>query len=478
MRGRKVVGIILCVTCLTVGCGGEVYEGKQTDTSSEVVSEAALETEQKEITEVPFLSQYPFSNEKSVYTELENDDEIQICQWNEKEELFYEPEGFESLLFVDNEWLYYLVWEESDKYDYGMRSVCRAPLVQGENSEKPDFDKVENIFEEKPDAAGKKAIWDWAVVGGKYVVGLRGDGKLLQYDIESKETIVSTIDKKFSQIWESSSEILGQIEDSILLYMEQGRSNSCASGLYCYDVKTRKVTCIEEGVTLSSAEEFAFSLEEKYFVYRISDETPGALWMKKFDVDTGKVSAIFTDMGTQVVDDGIEEVLQIKKEDIVTQSIKMFCWNQRVYLQISVLWEDAGEYQAKNLLYSVGMNEQDTLKYEEDLTNALHKYSQVETAEIQNKKCTIIRGECLKIIDGKCIFALGNKEEGYLLGCYDMEKKTYHECSENGPEAYQYCKGTMWSYNGYDEEMDYASSDLIGMVWDVQENGELYGIEQ
>nr|MBP3598462.1 hypothetical protein [Eubacterium sp.] len=468
MMSKSIYITILCVTCLLVSCGKEINVGSQPNQSQEVVSGTAVVGKPSESRKIPFLPQYPMSNSQGVYMGMDTEGEYCFRQWDGREIKKYEPEGFEQVLFADDNWIYYLVWQESDQYDHGISSVYRAPLKQKENQVEPDIASQEMVFQESPDTAGKKAIWDWGVVNGKYVVGLRGDGKLLIYSIEAKQTTISTIDDRYEHIWESDSEILGQIRNTIFLYVEENRENDYESGLYCYDLKKGIVSCLEEKTYFLEDNNYVFSPEEKCFIYMPNHNRPDIFRLKKYALGKKESRDLLGDMGIKAVEDAIESALHVSMDDVISKKIsQVYCWNGRVYIQLSVFWkEGTNEYFAKNFIFSMGLNEQDVLTYEEEITKVLHENSKIEKIQFRSKyPCTIVRDECITIVDGMCLFDLGEKQPGEeedKIGCYDIEEKTYYECLRNCSEMYQYCEGTRQV--AYNFELDWTNASLYAMV--------------
>lgn len=145
---------------------------------------------------------------------------------------------------------------------------------------------------------------------------------------------------------------------------------------------------------------------------------------------------------------------------------RLFCQDDRLYIQVCVIWMEGAAYHVRNLFFYKGEGD-DAVCYEKGLSECMHSYAATSanewTNEIKGGRDQIVLEDvyCTRMINGKAFLAFydDKKEEGQL-GCYELDTGEFRWLTKKDAEYYEPCYGTIEDWCLYSSLFDYEPASF------------------
>lgn len=396
-----------------------------------------------------------FANATNVYRQIENDvGEVKgFVQYTRsgKKQKTYKWKGFQTLMAVTEEGLYYGRKSEDDKFT----QLCRIPL--GKNADGTDYLKVgqtEVILTEKSGIQRDEA----AYVDDDYIVYVPYKECVVKYDRKTGKRKELPTAGNINHIVSTGSEYLIVV--------------SVYSGLLRLDLDSEQW----EQIGAEEAEDiyYARSVYGKYFFYTSDESDEDDIW-----VYNGKTKETSKLISAQQMDKAIDqipipnnswEIKQTEKtEPLFYYLCDLFCLKDRLFIQLQVEWGEGEKRWGRYVLFSVDLSDGNTtepeLRYERKLTDLLgaesgsglyYDYPKETDGEIYSWNPSRV----IDMVDGKAIMSLYREnKDRQELGCYDWEEDEFYRLEKDEGAEYvslYYDNKLPFSYEERKLEIDMA----------------------
>ncbi len=350
------------------------------------------------------------------------------------------------LLFVDNDWIYYYVYEDKADVFY------RAPMEKKGDSLHVNLEKEEALFSEEDGVYGMYKADHGPFCNAKWIAYATTDGKLCRYDIGRRESLSPLGD--YATMGDQAS------MDGVVVHLGSGEDYECD----WLDGDSGKLVRIP------------MPEEETYYGARTSVSGVGVFFADSYTYDEEDDPVEKMDLclwhtpdashpegWTEVITKG-EEIRSLLKgrEDIdekaSLETVSIFVRNDTVYQQISAEWEKGDVTYRNIIVISRNINSdgerpvpKKTLKVEKELSQVLEnpKENQKEFLKVwerarpASKAFFFSRGLCHEITEKYALFILSEKEE-WRKALYEFESGKLRFVDEKDPEWGLFYQDISW----------------------------------
>lgn len=372
---KKFVYMILFVflSGILFGCGGEYAgrTGEKEAASGTAVSGAAVVSGHS--------VKYTYANDRNLYTE--GVDAVEQRSLTGELIRSWEMENFHELFYVDNEYLYYIGWDEKDSQ---AKPICCIPLCEGEDGNDVLLTKKEQKL--SGDSFVESESNHYA--DSRYLLWIDDslDG-FVKYDRKTNKKQIRKCECGYFAV--VSGKIIANFDG--ILYSQEFESDKWKKIGKCYDPCAWNDKC------------FFYCSDDGYMMYDVQNEENVLLisedmtqrTAKEVNVDEAKMSFSFTSYDA------------------------LFCFDDKLYIQIRYSLKE--EYGWRGALYSVDLTKS-PLKahYERDMSDEIFE--------------GCYDSSCLGIVNGKLFYFWNTDEEVY--GYYDLAAKNEHVFEGEEDPAY------------------------------------------
>ncbi len=472
---KRVINVILCITMLvgtltacggaqdaTTGTGGTVSGSairgsavSQTAVTQQHVSASSDKTDERRF----------YNDTNFYYVKEQNSGDFVIVEKNLKsgDERQVKHESLSELCYVDNDWLYYLIWttEEGDL-------LYRAPIKDG----KVAIQKSEKILVEPEGIVGSNLYCD----GEYFLYVVAETGACKKYDMEKREYVkeLPYLKKRLGEGVEiyavKDNKVFFEITDSVDMdggyWMEMDVAME-------FD-NLHKIT--DEAAIFANT----VAVTDSDFIYL--DAYGAGIWQYNFAKEGTEEIVTEKQMGKMLVENGFlkaEKGIQ-HGEDFYVSAV--FVSRNRLYLQMDVRYEQGEtEYRNKAIFY-YDLHKRDGLCYDKELTECLvnprenqKEFNKIYYARGIGKETVFLsRGRIVKMNDKTCYLHLYNSEKDKnMLACYDYEKATLTYPTKKDMEWYLPYYEPSANWYGTRPEYEPAGDDDSmpnneGSYWDFE----------
>lgn len=439
---------------LLAGCGavtaGDLPGGNavvaETETESAVGTE---ENEEKELFRYVSKEYFYTDFEGKSVVQTDEEDACTICQRSLRGELtdsYYMGKKFAGIFYVDEDWLYYSelddVDPDSDDIDWDTvsdsESVYRAPLIQQEGKETPEFSKKEFLFTEPEGLSGSDFTENSFLQLTDDTIYYHAGGGLGTYNLKTRE-------QKYYPVRDREEEYMNAA----------GTKYMIAEGEKQCDVLTDLTTGKSE-VMETDRHPWLRLGREFYFRFPYTPFTTGAILL---DLNSGETMEVITQEEGELV--AKEMGVPWDKEWLAADgwqwdgmSIEYIgYYNHRVYAEIQyptmvkdkkgreISFQDA-VCVSRNMDEEKGWTvereitahaRRKILKYYKQVEEGSYKIKKDEDGEIEEYELEIGEG----IANGIFYFGGIYKKDGKLaIDIYDLKEKELRVIGRNSPETF------------------------------------------
>lgn len=441
------------------GCGGE-YAGRSENAgvsggavSASAVSEQAVSDQVASPQAVSGMEK----KEKHLYS---NDTNVYYVDWEGKAdgttlvernlstgaEKKMELKDLGELLFVDNDWIYYYIGEDTADIFY------RAPMEKKGDSLHVNLEKEEALFSEEDGVYGINKADHGPFCNGKWIAYVTAGGKLCRYDISRRESLspIGDVD-----IMGDQDSIEGVIVDQYY-----GEDYEC-DWLDGDSGKLVRIPMSEEetyygakrsvdGVGVFFADSYTYDEEDN-----VVEKMDLCLWhTPDASHPEGWMEVITEDEEIRSLLKGREDI----DEKALLETVSIYVRNDTVYQQISAEWEKGDVTYRNMIIISRDLNSdgerpvpKKTLKVEKELSGILEnpKENQKEFLKVwerarpASKAFFFSRGLCHEIAEKYALFILSEKEE-WRKALYEFESGKLRFVDKKDPEWGLFYQDISW----------------------------------
>ncbi len=441
---KKKIGYILCIflaACFFVGCGGEFAglsrEGAASGgaasggaVSGGAVSEGAVsggavkkipvEKGRKKDRDSWFFSENNFYYLREVEGRGKRLVDCVIVERNLSEDTEREinRKDLSALCYVDDDWVYYVAWEESghSEDDPEPASLYRAPIEKNQLN----IRKEECLLTDKKgiDAFGGEGIY----CDGRYLLYITEEGIYKKYDLKKKR-FIGNLDKDKRNY---GSQILSVVDGYV--YLRMGKEE----GFYWQKLDAAEITQITGEMVWGMAH--AAIGKDVYY----SEEN--AISVMKYNVEDGSREKAISEKQLREL---LEQNGLLTEKDRTFESyepIGMFVSGKRLYMQFEIIWHNKmGVQYNRNVLVYLEPERGRELHYDKVLTEYL-SYDKpqgdwFEGVFFERYDCS--RGRCVEMTDERCYMEVCHPEsDKNTLACYDFQSGEFMYLTEEDLDWY------------------------------------------
>ncbi len=435
---RKKTGYILCIflaACFFAGCGGEFAGHSRERTASGgalsggAVSEGAVSggAVKKTLVEKRGIKDRNswFYSENNFYYVRQvrgSGDGTVDCVLMERDlsegtEQEIRRKDLQALCYVEDDWVYYTVWEESEdsEEDQEPASLYRAPIEKNRA----------NIRKEERLLTDKKGIDTFGGVycDGRYMLYTTDDGKYKKYDLKKKR-FIGKLDKDKRN---DESQILSVVDGYIYLRMGEEEKEA----FYCQKLEGSEVTKIIDETVWGMAH-IAMGKDVYY-----SEEYAMPFTIMKYNVENGSREEAVSE---KQLDKLFEQNKLLPGTERTYDLIGMFVSGNRLYMQFQTQWNDEkGVGFDKMVLVYLEPGKGGELHYDKALTEflAYDKPQEQWFDETFLNEAYCSRGRCVEMTDERCYMEVHDQESDKItLACYDFQSGGFVYLTEEDLDWY------------------------------------------
>lgn len=480
------IGRFLClamVVLLCAGCGGEYddFSGKS-GISDGAVSASAVSGQAVSVSAVSGQAvsgkekkeKHLYSNDTNVYyiEDGEGDEDWQttlvernLNTGTEKKIKMGDNEDRELglLLFVDNDWIYYYMYEEEAEVFY------RAPMEKRGGSLHVNLEKKEKLYAEQHGVFGTDMNDYGPFCNGKWIAYVTAGGKFCRYDISRKESL--------SPIGDIA--VMGDQNgtEGVIVDLGHDKGEEYEWEKNWLDGDSGKLVRVSE------------MEEETYYRKEVSVDGIGVFFADAYSYDEEDEPEEKMDMclwhtpdsahpegWVEMITKG-EEIRSLLKgrEDIdekaYFETVSVFVRNDTVYQQISAEWEKGKVTYRNMIVLSRSLGGDSELKVEKELSRVLKnpkenqkKFMKIwPRARSASEAFFFSRGLCVEMTEEYAFFILSEKEE-WRTALYEFESGKLRFIDE---------KDSEWSLLQRDTHL--FQSEMVGYMPDNGGDDDLEG---
>lgn len=392
------------------------------DVTENIESESTAEITNKKLrlaTETR-ATKYRFSNTTNFYMEKEDFEGFVQYTLDGRKQKEFQVKGFEDLVYVDEESVYYVKREKSDKIWENPHSIYQIPIgKQSDGTDKLLMKRQKKLLGEKEEID----TFPLVLINEQYVV-YNTFGEYVEYDKKKKTKL--SLEGKPDTSW---GFCMGNCGDKIFLMDDSDSSPNYP--LYCHTINSDEWTFLYNLGSEDKAwtfEEGDVVYDERYFVF--ADVPKGEKNPQKifaYDAEKGSLVSVATDKE-------LWNMLYPGKEWTNNLIISQFhLYNNRVYMQVV-------EKEKKELTYKVISADLRTgaeLKYEKELTNCLKK-NHTAVLKGEDGKYVLKSGKYIYQIAGKLYMLYNDKVTGEIqVGYYNLLTDEFRKVKKSDKEYYE-----------------------------------------
>ena len=439
---KKKIGYILCIflaACFFVGCGGEFAglsrEGAASGgaasggaVSGGAVSEGAVsggavkkipvEKGRKKDRDSWFFSENNFYYLREVEGRGKRLVDCVIVERNLSEDTEREinRKDLSALCYVDDDWVYYVAWEESghSEDDPEPASLYRAPIEKNQLN----IRKEECLLTDKKgiDAFGGEGIY----CDGRYLLYITEEGIYKKYDLKKKR-FIGNLDKDKRNY---GSQILSVVDGYV--YLRMGKEE----GFYWQKLDAAEITQITGEMVWGMAH--AAIGKDVYY----SEEN--AISVMKYNVEDGSREKAISEKQLREL---LEQNGLLTEKDRTFESyepIGMFVSGKRLYMQFEIIWRDKKDLCSRHILVYLEPESGGEIHYDKVLTEYL-AYKKPRRKRYEDVYCDryYSRGRCVEMTDERCYMEVCHPEsDKNTLACYDFQSGEFMYLTEEDLDWY------------------------------------------
>ena len=460
---------ILAAGVLLTACGGEFREtGKAGGVSEGAVSGSAVSG--AAVDSSPVIEEnienksvgsekeqkHPFANKSNFYREVfaslsslasgdEEGEPIGIVQYVKKDvrkRKRIEIKGFEHLLYVTEEGVYYTREDSSSDEAYGL---WRMPIRKGtDGNDILDESGAEKILVEEEHISEGEAIY----VDSRYIVYMT-DEHAVKYDRKNKTKT------RHKLVYNDMSRIDMVNKRELVIAVEHS--------FYHWDLEDHEWTLVWKGKRDSLRGTASL---DNYFFYSCQTEA-GKEELRMYDLESRENRTFLADAD---ISQACEAVIREKQGKIIdTYVYRLFCQNGKMYVEVQVDWEKSSEvsnYRMNYLLFDVDLAGTPELQLNKVMMECIEKWSVEDSIDYGEEYSEYIwnAGRCYAMVDGKAIFVMNRKgkRNRNLIYCYDLSSGNCRQVTTSDEDFFlPYYNVSSYACDSFEEEMSYEDMNFL-----------------
>ena len=321
-----------------------------------------------------------------------------------------------ALCYVDDDWVYYVVWDESKdpEEDSTTDSLYRAPIEKNRL----------NIQKEQRLMTDKKGINICAYCDGRYLLYITNSGIYQKYDLKEKR-FIGNLDRDERN---HDSRVLSVVDGYVYLRMGE------EEGFYWQKLDSEEITKISGEMVWGEAH--AAIGKDVYY----SETYAMPFSVMKYNVEDGSREKAVSEKQLREL---LEQNGLLTEKDRTFESydpIGMFISGKRLYMQFEIIWHNKmGVQYNRNVLVYLEPERGRELHYDKVLTEYL-SYDKpqgdwVEGVFLERYDCS--RGRCVQMTDERCYMEVCHTEsDKNTLVCYDFQSGEFMYLTEEDLDWY------------------------------------------
>lgn len=371
MKIRK-ISFMLCAGLLTgllSGCGGEYagVSGENGGVSGGAVSGQAVSENRSEEKKLQWCN-----DTNLYYYEYDDDENFIIVERNKEDgsERKFTVKNGNGILYVDNEWIYYIrsLWRDCDEETTDQ--FWRAPMATKGGICHADWKREELILEEDDGIDGVREGNDWIYCNDRWIAYVTGEGEYRQYDMKEKKMVPQTVQsaEEFDACMSQ-----GNARGAIVDFVENTYWLDGSTGkLFPYqdsvkeDIGYYNEFVLSEGICMtdfyqSDEEDNPVFLGTGIDFYHYPDETHTEGWTEQL-VSTEEEKALLEKEGF---------LKYMEEEESWYETVRIFARGQTIYQEIEFRWKEGGVVYKDMVMLSCQLGQKGSLQVDRALTEAM-----------------------------------------------------------------------------------------------------------
>ena len=319
-----------------------------------------------------------------------------------------------ALCYVDDDWVYYVVWEESEdsEEDLTTGSLYRAPIEKNRL----------NILKEERLMADKKGIDICAYCDGRYLLYITSSGMYQKYDLKEKR-FIGNLDRDERNY---DSRVLSVVDGYVYLRMGE------EEGFYWQKLDSEEITKISGEMVWGEAH--AAIGKDVYY----SEYLAMPFSLMKYNVEDGSQKEVVSEkqLKALLLQNGL-----LPEDDEPDESyypIGMFISGKRLYMQFEIIWQDKKDLCSRHILVYLEPESGGEIHYDKVLTECL-AYKKPRRKWDEDVFCDryYSRGRCVEMTDERCYMEVCHPEsDKNTLACYDFQNGEFMYLTEEDLDWY------------------------------------------
>lgn len=319
-----------------------------------------------------------------------------------------------ALCYVDDDWVYYVVWEESEnpEDDLVIDSLYRAPIEKNRL----------NILKEQRLMTDKKGIYICAYCDGQYLLYITDSGMYQKYDLKEKR-FIGNLDRDERN---HDSRVLSVVDGYVYLRMGE------EEGFYWQKLDSEEITKIS-GEMVWGVAHVAIG-KDVYYSEGYATPFP----VMKYNVEDGSREEAVSEkqLKALLLQNGL-----LPEDDEADESycpIGMFISGKRLYMQFEIIWRDKKDLCSRHILVYLEPESGGEIHYDKVLTEYL-AYKKPRRKRYEDVYCDryYSRGRCVEMADERCYMEVCHPEsDKNTLACYDFQSGEFMYLTEEDLDWY------------------------------------------
>lgn len=336
--------------------------------------------------------------------------------------------NFEKVCYVDDDWVYYVKWTQSDKAedrDY-YDQLWRAPIQKKKSKRTLDVSKEELIFTEKSGIGDGKFDYSWEgfYCDGRYVLYTTNENYTFKkYDLKKGEYVKLSGRKKY---------------DIATLVAVCGKTafisfSTLGEGMYRMELDSGELIRLTDArgfeEDVAGTEKELFYVERFYYVEGFDVESQ-TVWQYQIEDGTKQKLIVSSQLKKKLEQENLMDFSKGKEHFYSVADL--FVRKNHLYCQVSLTWMEGETHYQDYVIFRVEPGKPGELIYEKELSEVLK--NPAENQKVFDKQSwapgggpsreNIIyrsRGGVILMTEESAYCVLYNPKEGKnRLGCYDF----------------------------------------------------------
>ncbi len=319
-----------------------------------------------------------------------------------------------ALCYVDDDWVYYVVWDESKdpEEDSTTDSLYRAPIEKNRL----------NIQKEQRLMTDKKGINICAYCDGRYLLYITNSGIYQKYDLKEKR-FIGNLDRDERNY---DSRVLSVVDGYVYLRMGE------EEGFYWQKLDSEEITKISGEMVWGEAH--AAIGKDVYY----SETYAMPFSVMKYNVEDGSREKAVSEKQLRglLLQNGL--LPEDAEPDEGYYPIGMFMSGKRLYMQFEIIWQDKKDVCSRHILVYLEPESGGELHYDKVLTECLaYKKPRRKWNKELSYDRYYSRGRCVEMTDERCYMEVCHPESDKItLACYDFQSGEFMYLTEEDLDWY------------------------------------------